>query len=98
MWYLWLVFKSLDTLMDIGKTKDGLKSWKDMVQLNVKPELHPIPKGNGKYTLPTASFNLTPKERRVMCTFLRGGGNVSTGFLANLKRQVSMKDYKENGP
>ena len=43
--------------MDIGKTKDGLKSWKDMVQLNVKVELHPVSKGNGKYTLPVTSFN-----------------------------------------
>jgi hypothetical protein len=44
-----------------------------MVQLNVKPKLHLAPKGNGKYTLPIASFNLTSEERRAMCTFLRGG-------------------------
>jgi hypothetical protein len=30
--------------MDTGKTKDGLKSWKDMVQLKVMLELHPVPK------------------------------------------------------
>jgi hypothetical protein len=60
------------TMMDIGKTKDGLKSWKDMVQLKVKPEHHLVPKGNGKYTLPVASFNLTIEERRAICTFLRG--------------------------
>ena len=58
--------------MDTDKTKNGLKSWKDMVQLNVKAELHPVPKGNGKYTLPTASFNLTPEDRRAICTFLKG--------------------------
>ena len=77
--------------MDTDKTKDGLKSWKDMVQLNVKRELHPVPEDNGKYTLPAASFNLTPKERRAMCTFLRGV-KVLTGFSANMKRLVSMKD------
>jgi hypothetical protein len=67
------IFKSLiATLMDTGKTKDDLKSWKDMVQLNEKAELHPVPKGNGKYTLPATSFNLTSKERRAICTFLRG--------------------------
>jgi hypothetical protein len=52
------VFESLmATLMDTGKSKDGLKSQKDMVQLNVMPELHPVLQDNGKYTLPTASFN-----------------------------------------
>jgi hypothetical protein len=67
------------------------KSWKDMVHLKVKPELHSVLEGNGKYTLPTASFNLTPEERREMCTFLRGV-KVLTVFSANLKRLVSMKD------
>ena len=57
----------------------------------MKRELHPVPEGNGKYTLPAASFNLALKERRVMCTFLRGV-KVLTGFLANMKRLVLMKD------
>jgi hypothetical protein len=43
-----------------------------MVQLNVKKELHLVHDGNGKYTLLAASFNLTPEERKVICTFLRG--------------------------
>jgi hypothetical protein len=67
------VFESLiATLMDTGKTKDGLKSWKDIVQLNVKAELHLVPEGNGKYTVPAASFKLTVEERRAICTFLTG--------------------------
>ena len=67
------VFESLiATLMDIGKSKDGLKAQNDMVQLNVMPQLHLVPKANGKYTLPAACFNLTPKEKRAICTFLRG--------------------------
>ena len=57
----------------------------------MKAELHPVPEGNGKYTLPVASFNLTPEERRVICTFLRGI-KVPTGFSSNVKRLVSMKD------
>ena len=77
--------------MDIGKSKDGLKAWKDMVQLNVMPQLHPVHEANGKYTLPTACFNLTPDEKRAICTFLRGI-KVLTGFLANMKKLVSMKD------
>ena len=67
------VFESLiATLMDTDKTEDGLKSRKDMVQLNVRVELHLVSEGNGKYTLPVASFNLTPEEKRAICTFLRG--------------------------
>jgi hypothetical protein len=61
------VFESLiATSMDTGKTNDGLKSRKDMVQLNARAELHPVPEGNGKYTLLAASFSLTPEERRVI--------------------------------
>ena len=58
--------------MDTCKSKDGLKAQKDMVQLNMMPQLHPVPEANGKYTLPAACFNLTPEEKRAICTFLRG--------------------------
>jgi hypothetical protein len=86
------VFESLmATLMDIGKSKDGLKSQKDMMQLQVMPELHPVLQDNGKYTLPAASFNLTLEERRAMCTFIRSV-KVSTGFATNPKKLVSMRD------
>jgi hypothetical protein len=57
----------------------------------VKPELHPVLEGNGKYTLPAASFNLTLEERRAMRTFLRRF-KVLIGFSANVKRLVLMKD------
>ena len=68
------VFESLiATLMDTGKSKDDLKSRKDMVQLNVMPHLHAVPVANAKYTLPAACFNLTPDKKRAICTFLRGG-------------------------
>ena len=62
-----------------------------MVQLNVMPQFHPVPEANGKYTLLAACFNLTPDEKRAICTFLRGI-KVPTGFSANVKKLVSMKD------
>jgi hypothetical protein len=77
--------------MDIGKSKDGLKSWKDMVQLKVMLELHPILEANGKYTRPAASYNLTLEERRGICTLTKGV-KVPTGFSMNPKKLVSMKD------
>jgi hypothetical protein len=78
--------------MDTGKSKDGLKSRKDMVQLKVMPELHPVLEANGKYTPSMASFNLTLEERRAICTFLRGV-KVPTGFSANMKKLVSRRTY-----
>ena len=38
-----------------------------------------------------ACFNLTPEEKRAICTFLRGV-KVSTEFSANVKKLVLMKD------
>jgi hypothetical protein len=55
------------------------------------PELHSVEAANGKYTLPVASFNLTPEEKTAICTFLTGV-KVLTGFSLNLKKLVSMKD------
>src|SRR5207253_5070588 len=52
-------------LLDIkGKTKEGLKSRKDFVDLNIRHELHPEERANGKYYLPAASYNLTTDEKR----------------------------------
>ena len=53
------------TLMDIsGKTKDGLRARKDLQSLNIKRELYPQERPNGKYYLPPASWNLTVQEER----------------------------------
>ena len=59
------------------------------------PQLHSVPKANGKYTLPVACFNLTPDKKRAICTFLRGV-KVPTRFSANVKKLVSMKDFVNN--
>ena len=77
--------------MDTDKSKDGLKSWKYMVQLNMMPQLHLVPEANGKYTLPATCFNLTLEEKRAIRTILRGV-KVPTGFSVNVKKLVSMKD------
>jgi hypothetical protein len=86
------VFESLiGTLMDTAKSKDGLKAWRDMEQLNVMPELHPVLQENGKYNLPMACYNLDIEERRALLTFVKNL-KVPTGFSANPKKLVSMKD------
>jgi hypothetical protein len=55
------------------------------------PELHMVLQESGKYTLPAASYNLDIEERRALLTSVRAI-KVPTGFLANLKKLVSMKD------
>jgi len=59
--------------------------------LESRPELHPEDLGNGRHYLPTASYNLTNDEKRVICLSLRSL-KVLTGFSSNIKRLVSMKD------
>jgi hypothetical protein len=55
------VFDSIiGTLLDMPrKAKDGLKSRTDLVQFELRPELHPILRPNGKHFLPPASYTLT---------------------------------------
>src|SRR6266498_20862 len=84
----------LGILLDIkGKTKERTKSRKDFVHLNIRPELHPEERGNGKYYLPAASYNLTTDEKKVLCKCLRGV-RVPMGYSSNIKNLVSMKDLK----
>ena len=69
-----------------AKTKDTLMSRQDLVE-----DLHPIDKGNGRYELPPASYNLTHDEKKAMCESLRGV-RVPSRFSSNIKKLVSMKD------
>ena len=86
------VFESTaEILLDMKtKTKDGLKSCQDLVNLDIRPELHPTPAvQSGKMDLPGASYNLTTEEKRAVCQWLRAV-KVPTGFSSNIKSLVSM--------
>jgi len=64
------VFNStIGVLLDIKtKMKDGLKSRMDLVNQNIRTEIHPTPAAQSrKVDLPGASYNLTRDEKRVMC-------------------------------
>src|SRR6266508_3833023 len=57
----------LGILLDIkGKTKEGLKSRTDFVDVTIRHELHPEERANGKYSLPAASYNLTTDEKKAI--------------------------------
>lgn len=83
----------IGVLLDIKtKTKDGLKSRLDLVNLDIRTEIHPtLAAQSGKVDLPGANYNLTTDEKRDICQWLRGA-KVSTGFCSNIKSLVSMKD------
>jgi hypothetical protein len=73
------------------KTKDGLKSCTNLVQFELRPELHPILRPNGKHFLPPASYTLTVEEKKAFCQCLRGV-RVPTGFSSNINKLVLMND------
>jgi hypothetical protein len=92
------VFDSIiGTLPDMPtKTKDILKSRTDLVQFELRPELHPILIPNGKHFLPPASYTLIVEEKKVFCQCL-GGVRVPTSFSSNISKLVSMNDLSMLG-
>jgi S-methylmethionine-dependent homocysteine/selenocysteine methylase len=88
------VFESMiGVLLDIKtKTKDGLKSWMDLVNQNIRTEIHStLAAQSRKVDLLGVSYNLTRDEKRAVCQWL-SAVNVPTGFSLNIKSLVSMKD------
>jgi hypothetical protein len=87
------VFESIiGTLLDIkGKTKEGLNSRVDLVNLGIKKELHPVLQKNGKYHLPAVNYNFNVDEKHVMCVWIKNL-RVPSGFYSSIQSIVSMKD------
>ena len=84
-------------LMDVkGKTKDGLRSRWDLVNMGIRSDLHLVEHANGKIILPAASYNLTLGEKRELCLCLRRL-KVPTGLSSKIKMLVSMKDLSLSG-
>jgi hypothetical protein len=79
-----------------SKTKDGLSVRKDLQALEIREELHPQERPNGKTYLPPVSYTLTTKEKRAICMSLYGI-RVPTGFSTNIKNLVSMSELKMSG-
>nr|XP_015624405.1 uncharacterized protein LOC107279985 [Oryza sativa Japonica Group] len=86
------------TLLEMPKkTKDGLQSRMDLVEMGIREELHPQEgEKNGKVYLPPACFTLTPEEKKSFCNSLRDV-RVPIGFSSNISRLVSMKDLWVSG-
>ncbi len=79
-----------------GKTKDTLETRKDLQAMKLRNELHPIVLDKGRHKLPMAAYTLSKAEKTKMCETL-SSIKVPTGYCANMKRLVSMKDLKLRG-
>jgi hypothetical protein len=92
------VFESIiGLLLDIpSKTKDGHSARKDLQALEIREELHPQERPNGKAYLPPASYTLTTEEKRAICKCLHRI-RVPTGFSTNIKNLLSMSEPKMSG-
>ena len=53
-----------------GKTKDTINLRLKLKEINIRPELHPIEKGE-KYEVPIACYTLSPQEKHNFCLFLK---------------------------
>ena len=78
-----------------GESKDSIKSRMDLEQMGVRPELHPITLEDGTNKLPVASWTISKGEKEKLLSFF-DELKVPTGYCANLKRLVNMKQFKLN--
>ncbi|KAH0655500.1 hypothetical protein KY285_030382 [Solanum tuberosum] len=63
--------------------------------MNIRPELHPIQKGE-KIEVPTACYTLSPEEKHKLCLYLKNL-KVPDGFSSNISQCVNLKDHKISG-
>ncbi|KAL6209103.1 hypothetical protein ACLB2K_020046 [Fragaria x ananassa] len=83
----------LGTLLNIpGKTKDGVASRLDMVDMGIRTDLKPT-SGVKRDKLPLASWNLFVDERKIVCnSFFHMKG--PSRFSSNIWNLVSVNDLK----
>ena len=86
----------IGTLLNIpGKTKDGLNSRLDLLEMGLRCELGPRFESNRTY-LPPACYTLSKVEKKVFCQTL-SQLKVPEGYCSNMRNLVSMEDLKLYG-
>ncbi|KAL6327729.1 hypothetical protein AAG906_024698 [Vitis piasezkii] len=86
----------IGTLLNIlWKTKDGLNSRLDLMDMGLRCELAPRFESNRTY-LPPACYTLSRKEKKVFCQTL-AELKVPEGYCSNFRNLVSMEDLKLYG-
>jgi hypothetical protein len=76
-----------------GKMKDTSQARKDLEDMGIRKELHPQDRGNDRYYLSPACYTLSAAEKTSMLECM-WGVKVPSGYCANIKRLVSMKDKR----
>jgi hypothetical protein len=74
----------------LRKTNDRLKSHTDLVQFELRPELHLILRPNGNHLLPPASYTLTVEEKKGILPMPAWGA--STNRLLVQHQQTSLNE------
>ncbi|XP_052137356.1 uncharacterized protein LOC127755729 [Oryza glaberrima] len=87
----------IGTLLDISsKTKDDLNARLDLVNIGIRPELHPTIDDKGKQILPPAPFTMSREKKEILCSVIQ---NIKTpdGYASNISRSfVRIKALVQN--
>lgn len=78
----------LSLLMQSAKSKDGLKSRKDLEDIEIKKHLHTEVRGKKTY-LPPAAYWLSKKEKTIFCQRLAKFRDLD-GYCGNIANSVSV--------
>ena len=86
----------IGTLLNIpGKTKDGVKSRLDLLEMGLRPGLAPT-FGLKRTYLPPTCYTLSRKEKKIVLQTL-ADLKVPEGYCSNFRNLVSMEELKLNG-
>ncbi|XP_020250805.1 uncharacterized protein LOC109828187 [Asparagus officinalis] len=81
-----------------GKSKDNLQAQRDLQHLNIRKELHPIPKLGkpGKFVLPNAVYHMSKLEKKIFLEVLHEL-KVPTGFSGSFNKKIKTVKGKIDG-
>lgn len=78
-----------DTLLhQLGKTKDGVKARKDLIEMKIREKL--VPGENDRSTIPAAPFTMSKEEKMKFCQTLLEN-KVPEGYSSNFRNLVSKR-------
>ena len=82
------------TMLNVkGKTKDDLRSRRDLMDWGVKRSLHPELIGQNKWKVPHACYSMTTSEKKIFLSVLEKL-RVPDGYSSNISKRVNTKDVK----
>ena len=87
----------LCTLLNIDKkSKDNIQARLDLVEMDIRKDLHLEKRKRGQMYIPLACYTLSNKEKETLCHVLHGL-KVLDGYSSNISRFVQMKEKKISG-